>query len=513
LKTDDLLLLINSLSKAEKRHFRLFVGRHSESEDVLFVNLFDLLDKKGTYDEAVILKKIPAVKKNQLPNLKAHLYKQILISLRLLAKNQNEDIQIREQIDYAKVLYNRGFYIQCLECLDKAKEKAMNLQYSSLALEIVEFEKFIESQYITHSFEGRAEELVGQSQSLTQKVQGTQEMSSLSLQMYGLFLKTGFARNEKEYFFVREFFKSRLPETEFETLDFWGKVYYCQAHVWMFNICQEFPLCYKYAQRWVDLFESESAMKRINAPLYLKGLHNLLMTLFHSLQYERFKITLNVLRQFSNAVEIRNDRNIDSLYHLYYFLHTINLHYLEGSFSEGLEFVPKLVEGLENESFAWDEHRIMLFYYRISCLYFGAGDLDKTILYLNKITQKKNPDYREDIQCFARILSLIAHYELGNLQLLEYQIKSVYRFLLQMQDMHEVQKEVFKFLRRTPTMQSKVLFSEFRSLHKKLVALQSDPFERRPFMYLDIISWLESKMQNVPIQQVIRAKFLEKKIN
>jgi tetratricopeptide (TPR) repeat protein len=508
LKTDDLLLLINSLSKAEKRHFRLFVGRHSESEDVLFINLFDLLDKKGKYDEAIILKKLPAVKKNQLPNLKAHLYKQILISLRLLAKNQNEDIQIREQIDYARVLYNRGFYIQCLECLDKAKEKALALQHSSLCLEIVEFEKFIESQYITHSFEGRAEDLVGQSKSLVQKVQGTQEMSSLSLQMYGLFLKTGFARNQKEYFFVREFFKSRLPTTDFEALDFWGKVYYCQAHVWMYNICQEFAQCYRYAQRWVDLFEAEPAMKRFSAPLYLKGLHNLLMTMFHSLHYERFRSNLTILEQFPQTIDIRLDRNIESLYHLYYYLHTINLHYLEGSFSEGLKFVPQLLQNIDNETFEWDEHRIMLFYYRISCLYFGAGDLDNTIHYLNKIIQRRNPDYREDIQCFARILSLIAHYELGNLQLLEYQIKSVYRFLLQMQDMHEVQKEVFKFLRRTPAMQPKVLISEFKNLHKKLVILQEDPFERRPFMYLDIISWLESKIQGRAIQEVIRDKFL-----
>ena len=62
-KTDDLVTLINSLSRAEKRHFRLFVKRNQNSEDILFLQLFDFLEKKGEYDEDHILKKITEIKK------------------------------------------------------------------------------------------------------------------------------------------------------------------------------------------------------------------------------------------------------------------------------------------------------------------------------------------------------------------------------------------------------------------------------------------------------------------
>ena len=125
-RTDDLLQLVNSLTKGEKRNFRLFASRNSSSEEShFFLQLFDVLDKKGEYDEALILKKIPAVKKAQLPNIKAHLYRQLLASLRLLGKNQNEDIQLREMTDYARVLYNKGLYRQSLDMLAKVKERAM----------------------------------------------------------------------------------------------------------------------------------------------------------------------------------------------------------------------------------------------------------------------------------------------------------------------------------------------------------------------------------------------------
>ncbi|MCC6461596.1 MAG: hypothetical protein IT260_14070, partial [Saprospiraceae bacterium] len=191
-RTDALMQLIRALTSAEKRHFRLFVRRNQSSEELLFLQVFDVLEKKEEYDEALLLKKIPALKRAQLANLKAHLYRQILTSLRLLAKNRNEDIQVREMIDYARALYDKGLYRQSLDWLARAKERALVYQFTALAMEALEFEKHIEGQYITRSLEGRAEALAEQSLSLNQQLAQTSQFSNLSLQMYGLYLKMGF---------------------------------------------------------------------------------------------------------------------------------------------------------------------------------------------------------------------------------------------------------------------------------------------------------------------------------
>ena len=197
-RTDDLVQLIRTLTQGEKRQFRLFAKRNSSSDDLLFLQLFDFLDKKGEYDEAVILKKIPSLKKEQLPNLKAHLYGQLLTSLRLLARGRNEDILLRENIDYAHVLYDKGLYRQSLDILGKTKERALAGQFKSLVMEILEFEKLIEGQYITRSIEGRAQELSEQSLVIGRALAQTHEFSNLALQMYGLYLKIGFVRNERD---------------------------------------------------------------------------------------------------------------------------------------------------------------------------------------------------------------------------------------------------------------------------------------------------------------------------
>ncbi len=509
-KTDDLIQLIRSLTRAEKRHFRLFVGRNQASDDILFLQLFDVLDKYKEYDEDMILRKLPAIKKSQLSNLKAHLYKQLLTSLRLLNRNHIEDIQIRELIDHARVLYDKGLYRQSLDVLDKGKFRALKGKYYVLALEIIETEKFIEAQYITRSIEGRAEELTNEANKINKILADTNQFSNLALQMYGLYLKVGFVRNEKDHYYAKEFFYSKLPEIDFNRLDFFGKIYYCQAHIWYYHMTQDFPMSYRYAQRWVDLFHEEPELKLLNVPLYIKGLHNLLNVLFNLLYYKKFEKTLTELKNFSNEYDITQNKNIEGLYYLFLYNHTIKKHFIEGTFSEGVRMIPPVVRLIEADEYNWDNHRIMLFYYRIACLYFGSGDNKNAIEYLNLIINQKNPDYREDIQCFARILNLIAHYELGNAQLVEYQVKSVYRFLSKMEQMQAVLQEIFRFVRRVPRMRESEMKHEFISLKEKLLKLQDDPYEKRAFLYLDIISWLESKIENRPLQDIAREKFLKR---
>ncbi len=149
----------------------------------------------------------------------------------------------------------------------------------------------------------------------------------------------------------------------------------------------------------------------------------------------------------------------------------------------------------------------MIFYYKIASLYFGAGDYGTAIDYLNKIINWK-VDLRNDLQCYARLLHLIAHYELGNFQLLEYLIKSVYRFMAKMQNLSLVEEEMFKFLRNSFYLSARKLKPEFEKLLNTIKQFEKSKFETRAFAYLDIISWLESKVNDKPVYEIIREKYL-----
>lgn len=509
-KKDPLVALISSLSKSEKRNFRLFARRNTTKGDLKFLTLFDAIDKAKDTDDASLLQKLKSVKRIQLSNLKANLYRQILASLRQYHLQQNEDIVIREQLDFARVLYNKGLYKQALKLLDKAKNQALQHQLETLALEILEFEKHIESQYITRSFESTAEYLTEQSNSLTKRISLTNKLSDLALNFYGLYLKMGHIRGEKDYRYIKLFKDTHLVVEDESQLSFLERLYYYQSHVWYYFILQDFVMCYRYAQKWVDLFEEQPKLKIEQRTSYLKGIHNLLNVLFYLSHYDKLCEVLEQLEKEFRASGMHETSNTEMLLFLYYYTALINKHFMEGSFQEATEIVPKLEEEIVYFSEKLDPQRTLVFYYKIGCIYFGNGQFKEAITYLQKVIDYKDVHISESIHCFARILSLIAHYEAGLDEKLESQIKSTYHFLKKMRNLQAVQLEIIQFMRKMHTLTPENVKSQFIQLKDRLAKHENDPYEKRPFMYLDIISWLESKIENKPVASVIQEKFRQK---
>lgn len=502
--SDSLFQLIKSLQKGEKRNFKLYAKRNSSNENLKIIKLFDALDKMEDYDEALLLKRNREIKKEQLANRKAHLYKQILASLRLLETTQNIDIQLREQMDHARILYNKGLYLQSLKVLDKAKENAkQHHQYSFLA-QILFFEKKIEGLHITRSLKDRARQLTIESEDVVHHISLTAKLSNLALELYAWYINHGHARNEDDEKTVTLFFEQNLP-AHINQNDFYQKLYLAQSYCWYAFIRQDFLMYYRYTQKWVDFFQENPAMIEIETAHYIKGLHNLLSAHFDLKNYEKFDATLIAFEQFSKTNLVKQNENNSVQVFVYLYTGKINSHFMYGSFEEGLQLIPFINEKLKEYALYLDRHRVLVFYYKMASLYFGTGDFENTIVYLNKIINWKT-DLRSDLQAYARLLHLISHYELGNFNLLEYLAKSVYRFMAKMENLGPVEEDVFKFLKRSFQLTPHQLKPEFKKLLEKLQSYHNNHLATRAFSYLDIISWLESKINHVSVQNIIRDK-------
>jgi len=508
---DNLFVLVKSLSKSEKRQFKLYVGRLGVNEDSKFLLLFNVMDKMLVYDEQVILKK-EIVKKQQLSNLKAHLYKQILISLRLNPLHQNIRVQIREQLDFATILYHKGLYKQSLKILDKAKNLAIKYEEKNIAYEILELEKIIESQYITRSISNRADELTIQAKELNAQNILSSKLSNLSLQLYSLFLKTGYVKNDEEYKKVTSYFNARLPKYDIKNLGFREKLWLYQSYLWYSFLVQDFLSCYRYSRKWVNLFYEHPDMMKLNPVFFLRGNQYLLEALFYIRHHDKFKNALKKLESITQEKEFPKNDNVKGLIFLYVYSNKFNLHFMEGSFKEGLPLVDEVLAGIKQHKSRIDEHHIMVFYYKIASLYFGIGENKKCIEFLDKIISNKSLSMREDLLCFSRVLNLVAHYEAGLDYNLDTLIRSTYKFLIRMEDLYEVQKEMIKFLRNLGDIYPNQLRGEFIKLHKKLKTYEDHPYESRAFLYLDVISWLESKIENKSVDLIIKEKFQSKNL-
>jgi hypothetical protein len=433
------------------------------------------------------------------------LYKQLLASLRLLKSHDSIDLQLNEQFDYAHILYKKGLFAQSLKIIDKAKEAAKANSKINFLVSAIALEKRIETLHVTLSIQNRAEQLAAEVNDVNQRIDNLSKLSNLSLLLYSWFIKNGHARNKADEVGVTKYLQQHLPLNAQNQTGFYEKLYYYQSYAWYAFIKQDFLMYYRYAQKWVSLFEDEPAMIRVETGHYIKGMHILLNAHFDLRNYQKFEIDLKKFETFAQTDRVQLHENFRVQAFVYIYSAKINQHCMLGTFNDGLLLVPFILQNLKKYDVFIDSHRIMVINYKIATLYFGSGDYSTCIDYLQKIINK-NTELRSDLQCYTRLLHLIAHYELGNVELMEYLTKSVYRFMAKKQNLTVVEEEMFKFLRKSFAFSRSALKQELQKFLAKIEGLQKDRFETRSFAYLDIISWLQSKVQQKAMSEILGQK-------
>lgn len=506
-KQESVFELIKGMSKAEKRNFRLYVQRSAANDDAKFIALFDAMDAAPEYDEERLLRKT-GIAKGQLPNLKAYLLRQILVSIRLLNAQHVGVMQIREIVDFARILYDKSMFRQSLATLERAKTMALAQQNFTLALEIVEFEKRVETLHMNRSANDRAEELSRQTEELNLKILNINELSNLSVQLYSLNLQLGYVRSEKDRRLVTSFFKARLDRFNDRKLSFHERLFLYQSKMWYHYIRHDFVPCYRYARRWVGLFDEQPELISPYYDHYIRATSRLLDVMFMTRQHANM---VELIAKFEHQIPQIHPMtdNVIIMSELCLLLGKMNAHLMSGTFAEGTRLSVRVDRFIKTYGRYIDEHYRMLLSYKMACIFFGNADYRHCMTYLKVIIEIRDPQFRRDLQVFARILHLIASYDSGDDYSLETQIKSVYSFVVKMNDMHAVQHEIITFLKRIPHTYASDFKGELVRLYERIKPYENHPYERRPFFYLDIISWLESKIQNRPIAEIVRAKALE----
>lgn len=508
--TDPLFQLIKSLTKAEKRYFKLHATIQKASEEAKFIKLFDLIDKQKDYNESKILEKEKCIKSQQLSNLKAHLYRQILKSLRGFNSDEDIDLQIRELLDHSTILYNKCLYGQCVKMLEKAKQTAEKYDKNILLLEIIEFEKRLVTKYIRTNIEDKVSFLITASDQINVKINSINTFSNLTIRLYSFYLKIGFLRNHKDFELVNSFLYSTLPVFQEDKLSFDEKMYLYNSFVGYYFFIQDFERGYEYAKKWLALFDANQELLVPKIEMYIRAINNLLVSQSKLHKYDEFKITNQKLNSIEQIPNLKLTKNISLLLFKYSSTHKINRYFMLGEFTEGCKIIPEIAESLEKYEQLLDTNYIIIFYYKFACMHFGDNNYHKVVFWLNKIINMKDVDLRSDIHSFARILNLISHYELGNIDLVDYYIRSTYRFLIKKNDLHLFQKIIMKFIRKLSSITRDQLIDAFKDLREQLLPLNEKFYERRAFIYFDIISWLESKIENRDIQEIIKEKVQRK---
>jgi hypothetical protein len=506
--SDHLFDLIKSLTKSEKRYFRLLSQQQNESK-AKYMQLFDFFEQQANY--SADLEGITFIKSSQISNMKAHLMQKILQALRQFESAKNSEIHIREMIDYVQILYNRGLFRQAFDILKKAYKKVAKTGNLELKLELLKWEKNLLNQSVGSQYSQNVQRVISEVEDANSKINLINQFTNLAVKLNAIYVKTGYIRNDEHLKEVQNLFYDGLPQHVEEELSIHEKLSLYRLYVNYYYFLEEMDLGYKYALKWLQLYDQHPDLKNSQLNDYLSAVNQVMIAEYKLFYYQNFLKSRHRLHNLNEQMQNSVNENIRNRLIKYVYVHEFNRIFMLGKFNLGVKLLKRLNPELEAFIQRSDEHSRIILFYKIACLYFGDSQYHKALEWLNRVQQDEKTDLREDIHSFARILSLIAHYELGNMEVIDYYIRSTYRFLLKKGELHLFQKYIMRFLRKLAgEFREEELIPEFKKLLNNLEPLQDIRYEKRSFIYFDIIAWLESKIMGKSVQERIQERARQK---
>lgn len=502
----ELFDLIKSLSKSEKRFFKL----HSalQSGDKNYLRIFDAVDHQKAYDEEA-LKKVFAKETfiRHLPSEKNHLYKLILKALRSYHSESSVSGILKQEIKNIEILYQKALYVECNKLLHRAKRIAKENERFYYWFELLNWEKMLlEEAYESGEFTKDLDALIEEERDVIEKLRNLAAYHILYSKINYVFRSGGYVRTDEEHAMVEEISEHPLIKGKNTALSRRAATicFYTQG------FCQwakrDWRTSLEKFQRVVQILDSDPAIKADLPKRYIRAVHYIINAEIELRDLESAKKNIERMRALTGEPGFTGF-NIDTQVFVASYICELRLLDRGGEHVKAVELADEVIAGMERLGDRLHKENELEFCFALACVYFGAGKMNKALFWLNKVLNENEPTLRQDIFMYARVFNLVVHYELGNYDLLEYISRSTQRFLNKKHRAHAVETlliESIKKLARTtePTLRKEL----FASFHKQLIELVKDPGESMVLKYFDLLSWAESHVHGRSFSDVVRSR-------
>jgi tetratricopeptide (TPR) repeat protein len=502
----ELFKLVKSLTKSEKRFFKL--SSALQSGDKNYLKLFDYIESQDFYDEEVLKNHFKHERFVQhLPSEKNHLYKLILKSLRSFYSEQSVSSILKQELKNIEILHHKALYKECEKFVRKAKKIAQDHEKFYYWFELIAWEKkLLEEAFEEGDFNHDLNQLIAEEEQVIAKLRNLAEYQVLYSKINYVFRSGGFTRNEIEKKVVEDIADYHLIKGKNTAISTRATTmcYYIKGLCSATN--REYQDSFVFFNKVRDILDRSPQIKTDLSKRYVLTLSHLLRCYVDSRDFEQALKLIGEIRQLEGT---KGFDSIDLMVRIFAVTYSFELMVLNlsGEFEKARLLIPEITLKLDElEEKVNKEHRI-LFAYQMAYAHFGCGDYKKALQVLNQIMNDNEQVLRQDIYNFAKLLNLMIHFELDNLEFLGYQIKSTNRYLSKTERDYVVENVLVKQLRRLIKVTGKIerleIFSEMKT---ELSELFCDERERLILDYIDVQSWIDSKLSGKSFGEEVRGR-------
>lgn len=505
--SNDLFELINSMNQTEKRYFKVYASKHIIGEKNNYVKLFEVIEKQKEYDEPRIRQKFRNEKFiKQLPVAKNYLYNVILKSLDACHQSITSEIYLK--LHQIEILYEKALFEQARKLFRETRKKCQKYENYFLELIILKWEK----RLLYETNQDKINNYFREYTTIINKINNSIKYEKLhsKLTLINRKYPIPIIRKLGE---IREYEKiMRNPYLKFENkaLTFEAKVHFNIISTIYYGKRGDFNSSYNYSKKLVVLFQTHKDRIKTDTNIYITALNNHLSCLYYLRRYDEFHETIKSFKMIPHILKGKIDDNTKVHIFTRSYRHELSMYLETVQFENGFKIAKEIEEGLMLYDKKIDIFQKIVFYSSLSYLYFGLGNFGRSLEWLNKFLKECPADAAEDIHCLMRLLYLIVHYELGNLELLEYILKSTYRFMHNRKRIYKYEGIVLNYIKKIFRVNSEDnLITVFKDLKDELENLiKNDEYERKALQLFDLISWLESKIEKKSFIDILKQKYI-----
>lgn len=503
----DLFDLIKSLTKSEKRFFKLSSSLQSGEKN--YLKIFDAIDRQTEYDEDRIKDQFRGEKFiKHFPSEKNHLYKLILKSLRAYHADNSVSSILKQEIKNIEILYKKALYSECNKFLLRAKKIAVEYEKFYYLFELLNWEKLLlEEAYEAGEFGKDLDALIKEEQDVIGRLRNLAAYHILYSKINYVFRSGGYVRSEEDRALVEEIShhpliigRNTAQSDRAATI-----CYYIQGFCARANVDKQ--TAYVKFMRVRAILDKNPPLRKDLPKRYIRTLANMVNLEIEMGKIDKALETIRDMRKIGKQAAFASE-DIALMIFKSTYRSEMRIFEKTGDYEQATGVAEQVAKWLGENEGRINKEQELLFHNTISTVYFGAGRYKESLQWLNRVLNDNETHLRQDIYGYARLFNLVVHYELGNYELLRYIIKSTSRYLSKRRRDHDLEMVIIKYMKqlsKKPDSSTETeIFREFAEALDRQLASDRD---RILIDFFDYTTWIRSHIEHIPFDVARKRRY------
>lgn len=489
--------LIKSLSRTEKRYFKLYTG--FQQGDKSYLKLFDIIDKQPKYDEKNIVQKfITKNKVSNLPAVKKYLFDQIIASVKSYGAYKDVDSVHTDLIETYKVLQYKGLHGQSGRLLKKIK--SITLQDDAF---IRHFYVLL-MEYLREMFNTDEPGVNKVQQILQEKKHVFSIIENYTLvgdpfSYQRLYLrKKLYCRTKKE---KDELTTLMMPVLKTKETDMMSRT---ALGLRSMGLCDYYMAvgkpakAFEVSKTYLEIRESAGRPVKVDAGILSEHLQHLWLCVRSGI-YDGFEE--NMIK-FKTLIDTVQNHQVFMLGYERWYNYSFIYYNRTRQFTKALQFKEREKRTMTKVGNDFSmKARIMLWYFTAYNSY-AMKDYRAALKIIQTIMNTTNEEMEEF--SFTKLLLMFIQYDLKNYELLEYQVRSYQRLMQKTERLYRCETILMHFFKSVSGADSnKIRQQQLDDLKKMVIKLFKTYYEKGFSFYFDLECWIESQVTGKDFAEVV----------